>query len=241
MNYSECAFMKTALISGSSSGIGKATSEHFLKKGFRVVGLARDHHKFDCKLRNFIPVEVDLSNVEKLSISVKKIVKSHPKISTFVSNAGFGDFRALENFSDVQIYEFLKVNLISHIVLCKILVSHMKKHKEGNIFLMGSEAALNGKKYSTLYSAAKFGLRGFAQSLREEAAGSGIKICVINPGTVRTPFFDKLTFEPSASPCNAIEPHDIAKVIFELQNIRSGTIVDEINLSPAVKSINFKK
>ena len=63
---------------------------------------------------------------------------------------------------------------------------------------------------------------------------------MINPGLVRTPFFDKLTFEPAAAFNNAIEPRDIARIIFDLQNTRIGTNIDEINLSPSVKSLNFK-
>ena len=233
--------MKTALITGSSSGIGKAIAEYFLRKGIRVIGLARDHGKFDWKGENFIPISAEFSNVHDLSNSVNEILKQYPKISTFVSNAGYGDFRALENFSVNQIQQFINVNLLSHIILCRALVSHMKSQGEGNIFLMGSEAALTGKKKSTLYSATKFGLRGFAQSLREEARVSGVRVCLINPGMVRSPFFDNLTFEPGEAFNNAIEPEDIAKVIFDLQSTRAGTIIEEINLSPAVKSINFKK
>ena len=232
--------METALVTGSSSGIGKAISEHFLKNGRRVIGLARDHSKFDKGYDNFVPIKVELSNPHELSKSVEKILKQYPKIDTCVSNAGYGDFRALENFSIKQIQDFINVNLLSHIVLCRNIVHNMKTAGEGSLFILGSEAALNGAKYSTLYSAAKFGLRGFTQSLRSEAGASGVRVCLINPGLVRTPFFDKLTFEPAAAFNNAIEPRDIARIIFDLQNTRIGTNIDEINLSPSVKSLNFK-
>ncbi len=233
--------MKTALISGSSSGIGRAVAEYFLRNGMRVVGLARDHNKFIWKGGDYIPINVELSDSSKLTDLVKEVLKNHPNISTFVSNAGYGDFKSLENFSVSQIERFINVNLLSHIILSRALITHMKSKGEGNIFLMGSEASLTGKKKATLYSAAKFGLRGFAQSLKEEAGGSGVRVCLINPGMVRTPFFDKLTFEPAEAFNNAIEPEDIAKIIFDLQSVRLGTIVEEINLFPSKKSINFKK
>ncbi len=233
--------MKTALITGSSSGIGKAVAEYFLKKGMRVIGLARDQSKFTWGDGNFIPITIDLSNSTDLSNLLKDILKQHPNVSTLVSNAGYGDFRALENFSISQIQQFINVNLLSHIIVCQTLVSHMKSQGEGDIFLMGSEAALIGKKKSTLYSAAKFGLRGFAQSLKEEAGTSGVRVCLINPGMVRSSFFNGLTFEPAEAFNNAIEPEDIAKIIFDLQSLRAGTIIEEINLSPASKSIRFKK
>ena len=232
--------MKTALITGSSSGIGKAVAEYFLKKGMRVIGLARDHTKFTWEGDNFISISIDFSNGTDLSNLLKNILDQYPNVSTLVSNAGFGDFRALENFSVSQIQQFINVNLLSHIIVCRALISHMKSQGEGDIFLMGSEAALIGKRKSTLYSAAKFGLRGFAQSLKEEAGTSGVRVCLVNPGMVRSSFFEGLTFEPGEAFDNAIEPEDIAKIIFDLQSLRAGTIVEEVNLSPASKSIKFK-
>ena len=157
-----------------------------------------------------------------------------------VCNAGFGDFRHLENFSYKQIQEFLNVNLVAHIVLCRHMVSGMKKLGQGDIVIVGSEAALIGKRKATLYSAAKFGMRGFAQSLRDEVGSSGLRVCLINPGMVRSAFFNDLDFEPGDSPENAIEPEDIAKVIVETVGSRRGTVIDEINLSPASKVIHFK-
>ena len=125
--------------------------------------------------------------------------------------------------------------------LCRYLLSHFKSNGGCNIIILGSEAALAGKRKGTLYSAAKFGLRGFAQALRDEVGTSGVGVSVINPGLVRTPFFDNLDFEPGDRENNAIAPEDIAKIVLELLGTRSGTIIDEINLSPGSHSINFKQ
>ena len=88
--------------------------------------------------------------------------------------------------------------------------------------------------------ATKFGLRGFCQALRDEVATSGIRVCLLNPGFVRTPFFESLNFEPKETETNAIEPEDIAKIILDLLHTRIGTNIDEVNLSPTTKSLNFK-
>ena len=143
-------------------------------------------------------------------------------------------------FIDNLFQNFLNLNLVSHITLCRFIVSHMKSKKNGNIFFIGSESGLAGKKKGTLYSAAKFGLRGFCQALRDEVASSGVRVCLLNPGFVRTPFFENLNFEPHELERNAIEPTDIAKIIFDLLHTRIGTNIDEVNLSPTTKSINFK-
>ncbi len=231
---------RIAVVTGSSSGIGQATAISFLKAGFTVIGLARHHDNNSIKHACYHPHAVDFSDIEKLDRIAVDILKDYRKISVLVCNAGFGDFRHLENFSYKQIQEFLNVNLISHIVLCRHMVSGMKKLGQGDIVIVGSEAALIGKRKATLYSSAKFGMRGFAQSLRDEVGSSGLRVCLINPGMVRSNFFENLDFEPGSSPENAIEPADIARVIVETVGTRKGTVIDEINLSPASKVVHFK-
>lgn len=233
--------MKAALISGSSSGIGRAISEKLLDNGIKVIGLARDHSKFVPIGKDYVPIEIDLSKVKKLPELIKPILKQNPDIDIFVSSAGYGEFKSLENFSSPQIENFINLNLVSHIVLCRAIVAHMKSQGKGDIFILGSEAGVIGKKKATLYSAAKFGLRGFAQALRNEAGPAGVRVCLINPGMVRSPFFDALEFEPDGLETNAIETEDIAKIVFDFLGTRQGTIIDEINLSPASKSLKFKK
>ena len=231
---------RIAVVTGSSSGIGRATATRLLEAGFTVIGLARHHNQSEISHDRYHPCTADFSDIEKLDKIAADISKDHPEISVLVCNAGFGDFRHLENFSYKQIQEFLNVNLVAHIVLCRHVVSGMKKLGQGDIVIVGSEAALIGKRKATLYSAAKFGMRGFAQSLRDEVGSSGLRVCLINPGMVRSAFFNDLDFEPGNSPENAIEPEDIAKVIVETVGARKGTVIDEINLSPASKVIHFK-
>ncbi len=231
---------KFALITGSSSGIGQATAAKLLAEGFTVIGLARHHEKSGIKHDRYYPYAADLSDIEKVDEIIASILNDYPKICLFVSNAGIGDFRHLENFSSLQIQKYLNLNLISHIVLCRHIVSSMKTLKQGDIFLIGSEAALIGKRKATLYAAAKFGIRGFAQSLRDEVGSSGVRVCLINPGMVKSEFFDELDFQPGDLPENSISPDDIAKIIFETTNTRKGTVIDEINLSPATSVVRFK-
>ena len=231
-----------AIVTGSTSGIGKEITSLLLKSGASVIGLARDHKKFQPDSDNYFPVAVDLSDLEKAERIIPKILQEHSYIDVLICNAGHGDFRALENFSGKQIADFINLNLISHIILCRHIVSNMKTNGNGNgdIIVLGSEAALVGKKKASLYSAAKFGLRGFTQSLRDECGNNGVRVCLINPGLVRSPFFDSLNFKPGEDKNNAIEPRDVAKMVLEVIKTRKGTIVDEINLSPASKSIIFK-
>ena len=125
--------------------------------------------------------------------------------------------------------------------MTRLLLPVMKRQKTGRIIFIGSESALNGKKYGSLYSSCKFGLRGFSKSIREECANSNIKVTIINPGMVETPFFEKLNFSPGTNVGEFIESSDIGRIILNILNFGDGTVIDEINLSPLKKVIKFDK
>jgi 3-hydroxy acid dehydrogenase/malonic semialdehyde reductase len=230
---------RTIVVTGSSSGIGRAITETLLKAGAEVVGLARNHEKFTPEVSHYKYYKVDISDLENLPKTFLKILKNHPKVDGFVSNAGYGDFKSLENFSPTQIISYLNTNLTSHIIMTRLLLPFMKKQKSGKIIFIGSEAAIRGAQKGSIYNAAKFGLRGFSQSIREESSNSNIHVSIVNPGMVRTQFFEKLNFGPGEDKTNAIEPSDIAEVIVNILNMRHGTVIDEINLSPLKKVIKF--
>ncbi len=230
---------KCAVVTGSSSGIGKAVCELLLKANYKVVGIARDHSKFTPNDNNYFPYEVDLKDQSQTTNVAKALLKAHPEATVLVSNAGQGSFNPIENFSTSQIKDFLDLNLISHILLSKIFVRHLKARSGGNIIFLGSEAGLTGKRKATLYSTAKFGLRGFSQALSDEVRASNIRVSLINPGLVRTPFFDLLGFRPGDEQTHAIEAEDVAQVVMTILSSRSQTIMDEINMSPAKNVIRF--
>lgn len=231
----------TIVVTGASSGIGRATASLLLAHGYRVIGIARDFSKCDVDSAGFTTVELDLSRLDELPPHLDAIARNHQEISGLVCCAGSGRFGSLEEFSFAQIRELIDLNLTSQIYVIRALLPAMKQRQAGNIVLMGSEAALTGGKRGAVYSASKFGLRGLAQSLRQECASSNIHVSIINPGMVKTGFFDKLDFRPGDADDNYILPGDVAAVVLEVIETRSGTVIDEINLSPAKKVIHFKK
>lgn len=230
---------RKVLVTGSSDGIGRSITLSLLKSGAKVIGLARDHSKFNPETKNYIKYKTDFSNEEILLNTIAKIIKEHKDLDCLVSNAGFGKFGTLETFSTKEINDFIFTNLTSHMILTNKILPHLKKIKKGNIIFIGSESALKGGKNGSLYSAAKFGLRGFSQSIREESCSKNIHVSLINPGMVRTSFFNNLDFMPGEDKSNAIEPDDIGKIIIDILSTRNGSVIEEINLSPLKKVIKF--
>ena len=227
------------LITGSSSGIGRATAEKLLAAGAIVYGIARDHKKFEPSTKRYKPLTIDTTDLQVLPGQLSDLLNAHPKIDGLINNAGYGSFDGLENFSPEQIYSYINDNLTSHLVVTRCFLPHFKTKNNGDIIFIGSEAALEGGKKGSLYCAAKFGLRGFSQSIRQESANKNIRVTLINPGMVRTPFFDDLNFRPGDDDRSAIEPTDIADIILNVLIMRSGTVIDEINLTPQKKVISF--
>ena len=230
---------RKVLVTGSSDGIGRSITLSLLKSGAKVIGLARDHSKFNPETKNYIKYKTDFSNEEILLNTIAKIIKVHKDLDCLVSNAGFGKFGTLETFSTKEINDFIFTNLTSHMILTNKILPHLKKIRKGNIIFIGSESALKGGKNGSLYSAAKFGLRGFSQSVREESCSKNIHVSLINPGMVRTSFFNNLDFMPGEDKSNAIEPDDIGKIIIDILSTRNGSVIEEINLSPLKKVIKF--
>ncbi len=229
---------RTILVTGSSSGIGEAIVGRLMADGHRVVGVSRRAQERD---RNplFTGVSVDLAETDKLPQRLARILSENPAIDGVISNAGIGLFESLEAVSADQVNIYFRLNLLAHVHLARVCVPHLKKTGGGDLVFMGSESALKGAKKGALYCTAKFALRGLAQSLRAECSGRNVRVSLVNPGVVRSPFFDHQRFRPGPAPEHAIEPEDVADVISTILTMRPGTVIDEINLTPLKHVLEF--
>ena len=228
----------TVLITGASSGIGLATTKLLLAQRYRVIGLSRRDISADLNHENYHSISIDLSKLNQLEPGLQKLLKTE-SIDCLIHSAGQDHFGSIEQFSVHQIEASLRLNLGSAMVLCRSLLPPMRQRRQGQIVFIGSESALNAGNNGALYSAAKFGIRGFSQALRADCASDGIRVSLINPGMVRSPFFDNLSFAPGSNPENAIEVEDIADAIWQILKSSNSIVIDEVNLSPRVKSIDF--
>ena len=230
----------TVLITGASSGIGLATSRLLLGQGYDVIGLSRRGQVTELEHDSFSALALDLGDLENLESRIREVLESR-KVDCFVHAAGQGHFGSIEQFSIAQIEASIRVNLTSAMVICRSLVPTFRRQGKGRLIFIGSESALRAGKKAALYSAAKYGLRGFCQSLREDCGSDGIQVSLVNPGMVRSPFFDDLSFEPGPESVNAIAVTDVAEIVWQIMQSSHDIVIDEVNLSPRVKSINLGK
>lgn len=230
---------RTILITGASSGIGHAATTRLLKDGHSVIGVSRNTRDLDFEADKFSAFGCDFSDLNSLPEALSSILAKFPDIDGAVFCAGRGQFSSLEEFSLSQIRELMDLNFTSQAYLSHALIPDFKKRKFGDLIFMGSEAALQGSRKGSIYCASKFAIRGFTQALREECANSNVRVTLINAGMVKTEFFNHLKFTHGDHESNFICPTDIAELIATILNLRRGTLIDEINLSPLNKVIRF--
>ena len=232
---------RTVLVTGASSGIGRAVAQNLLQQGHIVIGVSRDCRKFVRQMDNFSFVQLDLSQLNELPQKIRDLQQTFTEIDAVVFSAGMGQFGSVEEFSYPQIEALMTINFTSQVFLTKALLPALKRKANSDLIFIGSEAALKGSRKGAIYCASKFAVRGFTQALREECGKSNVRVCLINPGMVKTAFFEQLTFEPGDHESNAISPEDVAAAVSYVLGSRTQIVIDEINLSPLNKVVKFKK
>ena len=237
---------RTILVTGATSGIGRAICARLRADGHAVVGLGRRAAELsgeDPELEGveIEGVEIDFADLDALPDRLRSLGRRHPGVDGLVLSAGRGELANLEELSYRQIRGLLDLNFTSQAFVVRAFLPALKRRGRGDVVFIGSEAALAGSRQGSIYCASKFALRGFAQALRDECAKSGVRVSIVNPGMVRTPFFEGLPIEPGGGEENALLPAEVAEAVALVLAQRPGAVIDEINLSPLKKVVVKRK
>lgn len=231
---------RTILVTGASSGIGRAIARKLLMQGYNVYGVSRDVQKFRIRHPSFAGLSLDLADLNRVPETLKHWLSEYPQIDGLVLSAGYGQFGGIEQFSYQQIQTMMAVNFTGQAMLARGFIPLFRNKPRADLIFIGSEAALKGSRKGAVYCASKFAIRGYAQALREECSSSRVKVSLINPGMVKTEFFETLTFEPGAESSNYLNPEDVAEAVSYVLASQPGIVIDEINLNPLNKVVRFK-
>lgn len=186
---------KVILVTGASSGIGLATATALSAKGYTVYGTSRNIDRI--KAVSFNAVEMDVTDDSSVNAAVEKIIKAEGRIDVVINNAGSGITGPLYAMPVEFAKKQFEVNFFGVIRVSNAVLPGMIERKQGLVINISSLAGLFGLPYQGLYSASKFAIEGYSESLRMELQNTGVRVTVINPGDFKTDFTgnrEKVTF-----------------------------------------------
>ncbi|HEX9038791.1 MAG TPA: SDR family NAD(P)-dependent oxidoreductase [Ktedonobacterales bacterium] len=180
-----------ALVTGASSGIGAATATELARRGARVVLVARRADRLAQLVAAITDaggaataLSADVSDIAGLGKLAEDAADVYGRVDALINNAGIGTGKSYVNTDPAAITQMVSVNLLAPLMLTRLLLPGMLERKRGAIVCIASVAGHVA--IEPLYSATKFGLRGFALSLRREIRASGVNVSVVSPGFIRT-------------------------------------------------------
>lgn len=181
---------QTVLITGASSGFGKAAVELFYKKGWNVVATLRspETSTIFSTLSGVLVTRLDVTGKESIGEAVAAAIKAFGQIDVLVNNAGFGTLGALEAATDEVIRQQFEVNVFGLIEVTKAVLPAMRTRRAGTIINVSSIGGRLTFPFSTLYHATKFAVEGLTESLQYELNPLGIRLKLVEPGGYKTDF-----------------------------------------------------
>lgn len=174
---------RTVLLTGASGGLGQVIARRLAAEGARLVLSGRRGAVLEV-LAGEIGAEVAAADLCD-PLAVRALAEAHTEVDILVANAGLPASGRLQTYDHEQIERALLVNLHAPIILTHVLAPHMVNRGAGHIVFMSSLAGKAATAGSSMYNATKFGLRGFANSMRAELHGTGVGVSTIFPGFIR--------------------------------------------------------
>ncbi len=233
---------KVAIVTGASSGIGKAISFKLAASGVKLALVARTSEKLDSVIKDIknqgaeaVSVLADLTKSSNVEAMVRKVVEKYSQVDILINSAFWGPPGSLEQTTEEFWDHTLDTTLKAPFLCTRAVVPYMRKQGGGRIVNIGSKAGKVGEDNRTAYCAAKWGLEGLSAALSEELTRDNIHVHLISPAATNTPFWPgsgaKLTPEILA---RFVPPEAIAEaVVWVIQQ------PDQVHI-PDVPVYNFR-
>src|SRR5215813_7162793 len=227
---------KVALVTGAGRGIGKAVSVSLARAGCRVVLAARTPEQIEAVQKEILSlggdalaIPADLTVDEDIQRLVKETETKRGAADILVNNAGWGKRAPVVAASLADWDQTFRLNLRAPMLLAKALLPNMISKREGAVINIGSVSGKTGEANGAAYSASKFGLIGFTQSLFEEVREYGIKVAVILPGFVDTPLIPP---NRQLDRSKMIQAEDVARTVHYVLTSPATACPVEITIRP---------
>ncbi|MDF2037991.1 SDR family oxidoreductase [Cytobacillus oceanisediminis] len=220
--------MKSVIITGAGSGLGKELALLFAKQGFHTILTGRTLDKLQSAEKEIHEAggsaqffTLDITKPQEIS-SLMTQIQSH-ELYGLINNAGVGHFGPFDRLGEQEIQEMLETNVLGTIYMTQAVLPYFKEKNGGLLMNIISTAGLKGKVNESVYAASKFAVRGFTESLQKELENTDIKVKAVYMGGMDTPFWDESDHIKDKSRLRS--PKEVAAMI--LDNMDEESIVIE--------------
>jgi len=214
---------KTALITGASRSLGKATAIALAKEGVNIAITGRDTKKLEetaTELRalgvNVTYAAFDVANQEAVNAGIEKIAKQFPQIDILINNAGIAGLGSVEEMPTAKCEEIIQVNVLGVYYVAKAVIPLLKANGGGDIINVASTAGLKGSANYSAYSASKAAVMRFSESLMLEMRKENIRVVTLTPSTIATDMTITDLKITDGNPDKVLQPEDFAQLIVDI-------------------------
>jgi NAD(P)-dependent dehydrogenase (short-subunit alcohol dehydrogenase family) len=243
---------KTILITGSSSGIGKATALHFAEQGWNVVATMRTPEKAgDWAQHNITLMRLDVLDEASIQQAINDTIAKFSSVDAIVNNAGYGLVGPFEASNHEQIKRQFDTNVFGLMNVCRAVLPHFRERREGTIINVASMGGRLTFPLYSLYHGTKWAVEGFSESLQFELLPFNVRVKIIEPGAIKTDFYDRsmeVMTKPGLTAYDAYVnkamanmnkvgetapgPEKVARVIYQAATDGSGKLRYQVNSAP---------
>ncbi|HEY9812777.1 MAG TPA: SDR family oxidoreductase [Candidatus Sericytochromatia bacterium] len=232
---------KSALITGASSGIGKATALEFAKAGINLALVSRSPEKLEAVAQTAIEAGVkvkaytlDLAEVEQVREKISAIASDFGSIDILVNNAGMGYTNTLSDTSLIDWQQVINLNLTSVFQCIQGILPMMRDREQGTIINVASIGAKQVFPEWGAYCVSKFGLMALSKTLAAEERQNGIRVTAICPGSVNSSLWDTETVRANFDRSAMLTPEVVAQSILHTALLPASAVIEELILMPNV-------
>ena len=193
------AGVRTVLITGASSGIGKAAAEAFAAAGWRVAATMRNPQAgvaFHDSNRRITVFKLDVTQPASIAAAVVDVLAAFGRIDVLVNNAGYGLVGPFEASDEAQIRRQFETNVFGLMTMTRAVLPHMRERRAGHIVNVASIGGRLTFPFYSVYHATKWAVDGFSESLVSELREFGIHVKIVEPGPIRTEFYGRSEEQP---------------------------------------------
>lgn len=205
----------TALVTGGSSGIGRAIAKALVDAGSRVAITGRNEARLveAAKAIGAHAIKADVSSEDDVTRTYREFFDTFGHLDILVNNAAFGERRSLVEMDRAKFDAILQTNVIGMMLMSREAAKHFVERKAGNIINIGSTAGVRGAANGTLYYASKFAVRGMTECWRAELRQHNVRVVLINPSEVLTNFAATAGFSQDDKNPTKLQSEDLAHIV----------------------------